>query len=101
MIISIVAVVLALIVAGVLYATAPEPAPPVSVAPINTAPAPLPSGDVAMAAALPNAGKAAQGSGNRSGLGVAGARGGAGGSTAPGGVQGKTGIPTLQVGGPG
>lgn len=68
MIISIVAVVLALIVAGVLLATQPEPAAQVPVSPVTTTDVALPAGSVTMANSLPNAGQ-----------GFSGASGGAGG----------------------
>ena len=80
MIFSIVAVVLALIVAGVLFATQPEVPAQVAVAPITTTPAALPGADVVMANNLPGAGAGAAG-----GLGAAGTGAGAGapGSDAP------------------
>ena len=100
MIISIVSVVLALIVAGVLFATQPEPPAPVPVAQITTAKAELPQGDVVMANSLPGAaqgGGGGGGAGGGGGLSMGGGRatgapatvGAGGGRKAPGGSIGR------------
>lgn len=75
LIFSIVAVVLAVIVSAVLYATKPDVPPPVAVTPIDTTPAALPQGDVAMANSLPNAAQAQGGGGGGGGGGKPNARG--------------------------
>ena len=78
MIISIVAVVLALIVAGILMATQPEPAAQVPVTPVVTTMAKAPEGTVVMANALPNAGQGVPTGGGGGGAmkgGAAGSRG--------------------------
>ncbi|MFY9234312.1 MAG: hypothetical protein WAO58_07615 [Fimbriimonadaceae bacterium] len=77
MIFSIVAVVLALIVAAVFWATMPQVPAQVAVAPLDTAKATLPAGDVVMSNSLPNAAQAP--GGNSAGGGPGGARGGGGG----------------------
>lgn len=62
LIISIVAIVLALIIAGVCFGTKREPVAPAAPEKVNLAPATLPQGDVVMASSLPGAGSASGGS---------------------------------------
>lgn len=62
LIISIVAIVLALIIAGVCFGTKREPIAPAAPETVNLAPATLPQGDVVMASSLPGAGSTGAGS---------------------------------------
>lgn len=80
MIISIVAIVLALIIAGVCFGTKREPIAPAAPEVVNLAPPALPQGDVVMADALPGAGSApsAGGAGTATGAPTAAAGGGLG-----------------------
>jgi hypothetical protein len=95
LIISIVAIVLALIIAGVCFGTRREPSAPAAPEPVNLAPAALPQGDVVWATGLPSGG----GSG---GGGVAGGgRGAPMGMGMGGGMTGGRGMGGPGVGGPG
>ncbi|MCC7230776.1 MAG: hypothetical protein IT203_10315 [Fimbriimonadaceae bacterium] len=78
LIISIVAIVLALIIAGVCFGTKREPIAPPAPETVNLAPATLPQGDVVMASSLPGAGSTGSGS-QGGGAGGAGASGPSGG----------------------
>ncbi len=81
LIISIVAIVLALIIAGVCFGTKREPIAPAAPEAVNlTAPA-LPAGDVVMASSLPGGSGGGAAGGGRGGLG--GGPAGFGGGTAP------------------
>ncbi|MBC8063586.1 MAG: hypothetical protein H7Y17_02050 [Chlorobia bacterium] len=88
LIISIVAIVLALIIAGVCFGTKREPIAPAAPEAVNLAPPALPQGDVVMANSLPGGGGGGEG-GPAGGFG--GGRGGPGG---PGGPAGLGGPPT-------
>ena len=93
LIISIVAIVLALIIAGVCFGTKREPVQPAPPEKVNLAPPTLPQGDVVMASSLPGA------SGGGSGPG--GGFGGRGGGPMMSGVQGAGGGPMAGgMGGP-
>ena len=78
LIISIVAIVLALIIAGVCYGTKREPAAPAAPEKVNLAPPQLPQGDVVMANSLPGASGGQGGGGNTFGGPSAGGSGAAG-----------------------
>lgn len=97
LIISIVAVVLALIIAGVCFGTKREPATIPAPEKVNLAPPVLPQGDVVMANALPGGGGGGGGVG-ASGFGAAGAGASGGGGRGSAGVAipgvPKSGIPS-------
>jgi hypothetical protein len=80
LIISIVAIVVALIAAGIFYGTKPKPEPAGQVAPVNVKTAELPAGDVKMASSLASGGPGGGPSGGPGGPmgGALGGRGGAG-----------------------
>lgn len=84
LIISIVAIVLALIIAGVCFGTKREPATIAAPEKVNLAPPVLPQGDVVMTNALPGGGSAA-GGGMGAAMGGGGGRPGALGSSTMGG----------------
>lgn len=89
-IVSIVAIVLALIVAGALYGTKREPVAPGAPTTVNLSPPALPTGDVVMANALPGGGSNSTGQ-----------RGGFGGPGGPPAGFGGPGGPPPGFGGPG
>lgn len=91
LIISIVAIVLALIIAGVCFGTKRDPAVIPAPEKVNLAPPSLPQGDVVMANALP-------GAGGGTGTGFGGAAGGGGMAAASQGGGKKAG--GMSVGGP-
>lgn len=102
LIISIVAIVLALIIAGVCFGTKRDPVAPPAPEKVNLTPAKLPEGDVVWANALPGGSGGGGGGGltggPAGGLGMAGGRSGGGGGLARGGAAmgggGKPGIST-------
>ncbi len=103
LIISIVAIVLALIIAGVCFGTKREPVAPPAPEKVNLTPPALPAGDVVMSNSLPGASSGAGGGGGFGG------RGGAGGGLMGGAVGAPSGAiggggggrPSMGLGGPG